>query len=70
MARKKWHFFIIESDDHIVKLYKKCLEKHGHTVSRHHAHDDALSLIKKLQPDCILANLATPDLDGWSYCNN
>jgi phosphoribosyl 1,2-cyclic phosphodiesterase/ActR/RegA family two-component response regulator len=74
MAKKKWHFFIIEDDDTIVKSYKKCLEKHGHLVSRHNPRDKALNevmtVIKKLQPDCILCNLNLLQVDGLTLLQN
>jgi phosphoribosyl 1,2-cyclic phosphodiesterase len=70
MAKKKWHFFIIEDDYKIVKLYKKCLEKRGHLVSWHKPRDDAFTVIKKIQADCILCNLTLPNVDGLALLQN
>lgn len=64
---KSYIFFIIDDDPICITLYKRILEKAGHTVISMTSTKNALEEMIKLQPDCVICDLVLPDLDGLQF---
>lgn len=67
MDEKKLHFFIIDDDPICITLYRQILEKEGHKVTSMASAKNAIEEIIQIQPDCILSDLALPDIDGLQF---
>lgn len=67
MTGKKLHFFIVDDDPVCVTLYRRLLEKEGHTSTAVRSSKNAIEELVKIQPDCILCDLLLPDLDGLQF---
>lgn len=64
------HVFIAEDETSIVTLLKYNLEKEGYKVTSSENGNEALKLIKDINPDLILMDWMLPDLSGVEVCKN
>ncbi len=62
---KKFHFFIVEDDEDLVEMYRILLENEDHKVTSCTSGLNALEIIHKIQPDCVICDLALPGIDGF-----
>lgn len=62
---KNWKVIVVEDtyDDQQVVSY--VLEHYGIEVHMAHNGDECLDLLKRVEPDLILTDLAMPRRDGW-----
>ena len=66
MAKKK--ILIIEDEKDIVEMIKYNLNKEGYATSTLFRGRDAVSSVKKDQPDLVILDLMLPDIDGFEIC--
>lgn len=62
---KKFHFFVVENDEDLIEKYRHLLEDAGHKVSSCTSGLNALKIIKKIKPDCVICDLALSEMDGF-----
>lgn len=55
---------IVENDDLSANLFKRLLEKRGHTTLHTSSGLKAIEMVVEQAPDLILLDLGLPDLDG------
>jgi len=61
---KALHFFIVDDDKAQLSVLQKLLEDAGHQVTAFTSSAEALQQLPALQPDCILSDLLTAQVDG------
>ncbi len=62
------HILIIEDEEKIALLVSDYLKKEGFETTCHHNGDNALELVKKIQPALLLLDLMLPGMDGMTIC--
>lgn len=61
---------VVDDDAKILKIVKHCLEKEGFGVVTAADGEEALSMVKKEQPDLVILDLMLPKLNGLDVCRN
>lgn len=64
-SQKKFHFFAVDDDEDLLEMYRVLLEGEGHKVTTTTSSSDALDKIIELQPDCVISDLALPEIGGF-----
>ena len=59
---------VVDDEKNICELIRLYLEKEGFQVSMANNGSDALSMIRKDEPDLVLLDIMMPVLDGWEVC--
>ncbi len=65
---KSQRILIADDDDKVLTLLKTSLQKSGYETSLARNGVEALELVRKEQPDLILADVAMPEMDGFELC--
>jgi CheY-like chemotaxis protein len=65
---KKLLFYLVDDDPMILKLFSATLKDAGHDVKTTTSSILALEEIPKVNPDCVLTDIMTPELDGLELC--
>jgi len=69
-SSKKMNIFVIDDNVKAVELITAMLEQVGYQVTSSTDSSSALKTIKQNQPDCIIADLIMPGVDGLSLCQS
>jgi two-component system alkaline phosphatase synthesis response regulator PhoP len=56
---------VVDDDKKIVRLLHSYLTQEGMTVFTAHTGEEALALIRRERPDCVILDLMLPERDGW-----
>jgi DNA-binding response OmpR family regulator len=59
---------IVDDEPNIVELARLYLEKEGYTVQGVGRGEDALTQLKRFNPDLLVLDLMLPDMDGFEIC--
>ncbi len=59
----------IEDDNDLREFLKEILSDHGYLVQTASRGVEALTIIKKTEPDLIILDLGLPDIDGENVCS-
>jgi DNA-binding response OmpR family regulator len=70
MDGTKHSIFVVDDDPASVQLVQKLLEDAGHDVVTSTDSSTAMEAIIKLKPDCIIADLMMPKVDGLQLCQH
>jgi len=68
MARNR--VVIIDGDDWVARLLADGLRDHGNDVSTCLSGATALSVVRTIQPDCVIMEMILPELDGVSLARS
>ncbi len=61
-------FLIVDDDPIILQLMKVVLEEGGHSVKTYDSSVRALRDIPLERPDCVIADIMMPEMDGFELC--
>ena len=64
MNWKKTRILVVDDDVNILRVFKRILEKEGHTVETAETGTDALKKIQKTKFTVYLVDVRLPDMDG------
>jgi PleD family two-component response regulator len=59
---------VVDDEEHIRRILKFQLEKHGYDVVTAANGEEALKLVRRSLPDLILLDLMMPKIDGFEVC--
>jgi DNA-binding response OmpR family regulator len=59
---------IVDDEPNIVELARLYLEKEGYTVQGVGRGEEALTELKRFNPDLVILDLMLPDIDGFEIC--
>ena len=62
------HLLLVEDDIELAQWISEYLTARQYTVTTCHRGDDAVGLIKTLNPDCVLLDGMLPGMDGFDVC--
>lgn len=62
------HLLLVEDDIELAQWISEYLTARQYTVTTCHRGDDAVELIKTLNPDCVLLDGMLPGMDGFDVC--
>ncbi len=69
MAKKRiYSFYIVDDDKDLVEFLTSLLEAAGHKVASNTSSPEALKDIVESKPDCVIADMMMPELDGTDLC--
>ncbi|MBQ9120348.1 MAG: response regulator transcription factor [Lachnospiraceae bacterium] len=60
---------LVDDDTEVLKINQSYLTQEGFVVHIADHPTSALSLVKKLQPDCIVLDVMMPEMDGFTLCH-
>ena len=63
-----YKILVVDDEDHIRRILKFQLEKHGYRVVLAENGEVALELVRRENPDLILLDLMMPRIDGFETC--
>ena len=66
--KKKISFYIIDDDPDMVEMMTMLLKDSGHAVSSSTSSKKALAEIQSQEPDCVIADVMMPEMDGIELC--
>ncbi len=59
---------LVEDEQSIAEPFAKALERSGFRATVARSGGEAMALVRELQPDVVLLDLALPDIDGRDVC--
>jgi len=59
---------LVEDEESIAEPFARALERNGFTTTIARSGAEAMRLVRELQPDVVLLDLALPDLNGRDVC--
>ena len=62
------HLLLVEDDVELATWIEEYLSARGFNVTTCHRGDEAVTLIKNLNPDCVLLDGMLPGMDGFEVC--
>src|SRR5215470_228997 len=62
----KWQVLVVEDEDDSMEFVRGLLEHHGIDSVGVSTGEEALEVVKTLQPTLIIVDLALPGVDGWN----
>jgi CheY-like chemotaxis protein len=65
---QSYKILVVDDEEHIRKILKFKLEKHGYNVTTADNGEDALQIVRKESPDLIILDLMMPKMDGFEVC--
>lgn len=66
--KQGYKILVVDDEDHIRRILKYQLEKHGYRVVLAENGEIALELVRREAPDLILLDLMMPKIDGFETC--
>ncbi|MFA4947845.1 MAG: response regulator [Candidatus Krumholzibacteriia bacterium] len=66
--KQGYKILVVDDEDHIRRILKFQLEKHGYRVVLAENGEVALELVRRESPDLILLDLMMPRIDGFETC--
>ncbi|MBL8132686.1 MAG: response regulator [Anaerolineae bacterium] len=60
-----WTVLVVDDEEDSLDVARRLLKKAGADVLSASNGREALTLIRKHRPDCILSDLSMPEMDGW-----
>ncbi len=67
-TKQGYKILIVDDEDHIRRILKFQLEKHGYRVVTAENGEVALEMVRRESPDLILLDLMMPKMDGFETC--
>ena len=67
-SKQGYKILVVDDEDHIRRILKFQLEKHGYQVVLAENGEIALELVRRESPDLILLDLMMPRIDGFETC--
>jgi PleD family two-component response regulator len=67
-SKQGYKILVVDDEDHIRRILKFQLEKHGYEVVLAENGEVALELVRREGPDLILLDLMMPRIDGFETC--
>ncbi|MGD1048293.1 MAG: response regulator [Candidatus Krumholzibacteriaceae bacterium] len=67
-SKQGYKVLVVDDEDHIRRILKFQLEKHGYRVVLAENGEIALELVRREAPDLILLDLMMPRVDGFETC--
>lgn len=67
-TKQSYKILVVDDEDHIRRILKYQLEKHGYRVVLAENGEIALELVRREAPDLILLDLMMPKIDGFETC--
>jgi diguanylate cyclase (GGDEF)-like protein len=65
---RSYKILVVDDEEHIRKILRFQLEKHGYTVVTAENGEVALKLVRRECPDLIILDLMMPKVDGYEVC--
>ena len=65
---QSYKILVVDDEEHIRKILKFKLEKHGYSVITAENGEIALQIIRRESPDLIILDLMMPKMDGFEVC--
>jgi PleD family two-component response regulator len=67
-SKQGYKVLVVDDEDHIRRILKFQLERHGYRVITAENGEVALEIIRRESPDLILLDLMMPKIDGFETC--
>jgi len=67
-SKQDYKILVVDDEDHIRRILKFQLEKHGYRVVVAENGEIALELLRREAPDLVLLDLMMPKIDGFETC--
>jgi len=67
-SKQDYKILVVDDEDHIRRILKFQLEKHGYRVVVAENGEIALELMRREAPDLVLLDLMMPKIDGFETC--
>jgi PleD family two-component response regulator len=67
-SKQGYKILVVDDEDHIRRILKFQLEKHGYRVVAAENGEVALEMVRRESPDLILLDLMMPKIDGFETC--
>jgi PleD family two-component response regulator len=67
-SKQGYKILVVDDEDHIRRILKFQLEKHGYRVIAAENGEIALELMRREAPDLVLLDLMMPKIDGFETC--
>jgi PleD family two-component response regulator len=67
---QSYKILVVDDEEHIRKILKFKLEKHGYLVITAENGEVALQIIRRESPDLIILDLMMPKMDGFEVCKH
>ena len=65
---QSYKILVVDDEEHIRKILKFKLEKHGYAVITAENGEVALQIIRRESPDLVILDLMMPKMDGFEVC--
>ena len=65
---QSYKILVVDDEEHIRKILKFKLEKHGYNVITAENGEVALQMVRRENPDLIILDLMMPKMDGFEVC--
>ena len=65
---QSYKILVVDDEEHIRKILKFKLEKHGYYVITADNGEVALKMVRRENPDLIILDLMMPKMDGFEVC--
>ena len=67
-SKQGFKILVVDDEDHIRRILKFQLEKHGYRVVLAENGEAALELVRREAPDLVILDLMMPKIDGFETC--